>query len=99
MVLTAAQRAQIAAAYERAASDETLPRQARAAFVKKASWFRMLAQIGTAKERAAGSSALVASREDEKLPRVPLNFRGQTLSARLSQARPIGFLNDHVCLS
>src|SRR5262249_28459592 len=91
MVLTAGQRAQIAAAYERAASDETLPRQARAAFVKKASWFRMLAQIGTAKEIAAGSSALVASREDKKLPRVPLNFRGQTLAARLSRARPIGF--------
>jgi len=99
MVLTAAQHAQIAAAYERAASDETLPRQARAAFVNKASWFRMLGQISTAKERAVGSSALVASREDDKLPRVPLNLRGQTLAEILSLEHPIGFLNDLVSLS
>jgi hypothetical protein len=49
MVLTAAQHSQIAAAYERAAGDETLPLQARSAFAKKASWFRMLAQIRAAK--------------------------------------------------
>ena len=93
MVLTAAQRAQIASAYERAASDENVPRQARAAFVKKASWFRMLVQIATAKERAVGSSARVASREDENLPQVPLNFRGQTFAEMLNQAHSIGFLN------
>ena len=49
MVLTAAQHSQIAAAYERTAGDETLPLQARSAFAKKASWFRMLAQIRAAK--------------------------------------------------
>src|SRR4029079_7513034 len=43
-ILTAAQHSQIAAAYERAAGDETLPLQARSAFAKKASWFRMLAK-------------------------------------------------------
>ena len=95
MVLTAAQRAQIAAAYERAASDETLPRQARAAFVNKASWFRMLAQIETAKEvggRSSGGKHHMAVGVDEKLPRVPRNMRGQTLAERLSRAHPIGFL-------
>jgi len=96
MVLTAAQRAQIAAAYERAASDETLPRQARAAFVNKASWFRMLAQIETAKEvggRSSGGKHLNrAVCTYDKLPRVPLNMRGQTLAERLSRAHPIGFL-------
>jgi hypothetical protein len=50
MVLTAPQQCQVAAAYERAARDETLPLQARSAFAKKASWFRMLAQISAAKQ-------------------------------------------------
>jgi hypothetical protein len=50
MVLTAPQHSQVAAAYERAARDETLPLQARSAFAKKASWFRMLAQISAAKQ-------------------------------------------------
>ena len=54
MGLTSAQHSQIAAAYERAAEDETLPPQPRAAFAEKARWFRMLAQIGAAKEAAAG---------------------------------------------
>jgi len=54
MSLTSAQHSQIAAAYERAAQDETLPPQPRAGFAKKARWFRMLAQIGAAKEAARG---------------------------------------------
>lgn len=45
MVRTAAQYARVAALYERAASDLSLPSQPRAAFAKKASWFRMLAQL------------------------------------------------------
>ena len=89
MALTSAQYAQIAAAYERAAADEGFPTQSRAAFVKKAGWFRMLAQIGAAKEIGARSSA---SYENEKLPRMPSNIRGQTLTERLSRVRPIGFL-------
>jgi len=54
MGLTSAQHCQIAAAYERAAQDQTLPPQPRAGFAKKAQWFRMLAQIGTAKEEGSG---------------------------------------------
>jgi hypothetical protein len=57
MDLTSAQRSQIAVAYERAAQDETLPPQPRAGFAKKARWFRMLAQIGAAKEAAPGEGA------------------------------------------
>jgi hypothetical protein len=57
MGLTSAQHSQIAAAYERAAEDDTLPPQPRAGFAKKARWFRMLAQIGAAKEAAAGERA------------------------------------------
>lgn len=53
MVRTAAQHSRIAAVYERAARDETLPPQARAAFANKGSWFRMLAQIEAAKAAAA----------------------------------------------
>ena len=56
MVRTAAQHSRIAAVYERAARDETLPPQARAAFANKGSWFRMLAQIEAAKAAAALSA-------------------------------------------
>ena len=56
MGLTSAQHSQIAAAYERAAEDETLPLEPRAGFATKARWFRMLAQIAAAKE-AAGERA------------------------------------------
>ena len=89
MDLTSAQHSQIAVAYERAAQDETLPPQPRAGLAKKARWFRMLAQIGAAKEIGARSSA---SYGNEKLPRMPSNIRGQTLTERLSRVRPIGFL-------
>ena len=57
MGVTSAQHSQIAAAYERAAEDEILPPQLRAGFAKKARWFRMLAQIGAAKEAAPGERA------------------------------------------
>jgi hypothetical protein len=40
------QRFQIAAAYENAAFDISLPAQTRAAFAKKADWFRLLAPDG-----------------------------------------------------
>jgi hypothetical protein len=53
MVLTAPQYAQIAATYEHAAADWTLPLQPRAAFAKKACWFRMRAQITAAKQAMA----------------------------------------------
>jgi hypothetical protein len=57
MGVTSAQHSQIAAAYERAAEDETLPLEPRAGFATKARWFRMLAQIGAAKEAAPGERA------------------------------------------
>ena len=50
MVLTALDYSQIAATYAHAAADWTLPSQPRAAFAKKASWFRMRAQIAAAKQ-------------------------------------------------
>ena len=53
MVLTAPQYSQITATYEHAAADWTLPLQPRAAFAKKASWFRMLARATAAKQAMA----------------------------------------------
>jgi hypothetical protein len=53
LVLTALQYSQIAATYEHAAADWTLPPQLRAAFAKKTSWFRMRAQITAAKQAVA----------------------------------------------
>jgi hypothetical protein len=53
MVLTALNYSQIAATYAYAAADWTLPLQPRAAFAKKASWFRMRAQIAAAKQAMA----------------------------------------------
>jgi hypothetical protein len=53
MVLTAEQHSQIAAVYDKAAADEMVPPPQRAAFARKADWFRMLARIGTKKEAAA----------------------------------------------
>jgi hypothetical protein len=56
MVLTAEQHSRIAASYERAAADESLPTQQRAAFARKADWFRLLARIGAKKEEAVAAS-------------------------------------------
>jgi hypothetical protein len=61
MCLSAEQHSQIASAYEVAAADETLPSQLRAAFVKKAKWFRMLYQIEVAKLSAGFLSAVVGT--------------------------------------
>ena len=53
IVLTEPPYSQIAATYEHAAADWTLPPQPRAAFAKKASWFRLRAQITVAKQAMA----------------------------------------------
>jgi hypothetical protein len=45
MALTPKQSLQIAAAYEKAATDYTVPPQHRKAFARKADWFRMLARL------------------------------------------------------
>jgi hypothetical protein len=53
MSLSAEQHSLIAAAYDSAAFDVSLPAHTRAAFAKKADWFRLLARVGEKKERAA----------------------------------------------
>lgn len=53
MALTAEQHSQIATVYEKAAADRMVPPQQRAAFARKAEWFRMLARIAEKNEAAA----------------------------------------------
>ncbi len=54
MVLTAEQNLRIALLYEKAAADRLgVPPQQRAAFARKAKWFRMKARIRAKKEAAA----------------------------------------------
>ena len=55
MVLTASQYSQIAATYEHAAADLTLPPQSRAAFAEKAKRFHLLARMTAAKQAMAVS--------------------------------------------
>jgi hypothetical protein len=43
----------IAAAYDKAAFDISLPGHTRAAFARKADWFRLLARVAEKRERAA----------------------------------------------
>ena len=45
MALTPEQSLYVAEAYESAATDHTVPPQHRAAFARKAEWFRMLARL------------------------------------------------------
>ena len=58
----------LAAAYDRAAFDINLPAQTRAAFAKKADWFRLLANIGEKRERANASVAEPKSLGATELP-------------------------------
>ena len=51
--LSVEQHSLIAAAYDSAAFDVSLPAHTRAAFAKKADWFRLLARVGEKKEQAA----------------------------------------------
>jgi hypothetical protein len=80
---TAAQHSQIATAYERAAEDEMLPPQSREGFAKKAQWFRLLAQVGAAKEAAAGERADKGNRTNAK-QELPLcvGFLAEALNRR-----------------
>jgi hypothetical protein len=57
MSLSAEQHSLIAAAYDSAAFDISLPAHTRAAFAKKADWFRLLAHVGEKRERAALAKA------------------------------------------
>jgi len=69
MSLKAEQYSQIAATYEKAAADGSLPPQTRAAFARKADWFRVLARVGGKRERAA----LIASEAKRKAQEPPPN--------------------------
>ena len=53
MSLRPEQHSHIAAAYDKAAFDTSFPAYTRAAFAKKAAWFRLLARIGEKKDQAA----------------------------------------------
>jgi hypothetical protein len=62
---------------------KTLPRQPRAGFAKKAQWFRMLSQIGLAKEAAASERAEKGSCPNaQQKPLVCLGFLGEALNRR-----------------
>ena len=52
MPLKAEQHSHIAAAYDKAAFDISLPAHTRAAFARKADWFRLLASVAEKRERA-----------------------------------------------
>ena len=64
MFLRPEQQFHIAAAYDKAAFDTSLPVHTRAAFARKADWFRLLARVGEKKERAA----LIAREAKETAP-------------------------------
>jgi hypothetical protein len=68
MSISSEQRSHIAAAYERAAADPSLPAHTRAAFAKKADWFRLLACVGEKKERAALIASEAKQAAQEALP-------------------------------
>ena len=53
MSLRPEQHFHIAAAYDKAAFDLSLPTHTRAAFAKKADWFRLRARVGKKIEQAA----------------------------------------------
>jgi hypothetical protein len=55
MVLTAEQHLEIAARYEEAAADMTLPPDKRIEFARKANWFRILARMGAKSKRSESS--------------------------------------------
>jgi hypothetical protein len=53
LFLSPDQHSRIAATYDTAAFDTSLPAHTRAAFARKADWFRLLARVGEMTERAA----------------------------------------------
>ena len=69
MPLTPEQYSHIAAAYDKAAFDIGLPAHTRAAFAKKADWFRLLAHVGEKR----GQAALAKQKAQEPLLN-PLGF-------------------------
>src|SRR5262245_35581716 len=64
MSLRPEQHSHIAAAYDKAAFDISLPAHTRAAFAKKADWFRLLACIGEKCQRAAPNASAATKSPD-----------------------------------
>ena len=58
----------IAAAYEKAAADISLPGHTRAAFARKADWFRLLARVGEKKKLAAFLANEANQKAQQPLP-------------------------------
>ena len=69
MSLSAEQHSLIAAAYDSAALDVSLPAHARTAFARKADWFRLLARVGQKREQAA-----LAKQKAQELQPNPFGF-------------------------
>jgi hypothetical protein len=94
IVLTALQYSQLAATYAHAAADRTLPPQPRAAFAKKADWFRMRAQIAAAKQARALAQNVLPFREPEPhRPLVGMGIRKPTPSASPRRQGALNVLN------
>ena len=74
MALKAAQHSHIAAAYDKAAFDISFPAHTRAAFARKADWFRLLARVAEKRER--GTLPSDASRKHQEAPQDPFCFWG-----------------------
>jgi hypothetical protein len=74
-MLKAAQHSHFAAAYDKAAFDISLPAHTRAAFGKKADWFRLLARLAEKREQAA-PTAVEAKRKSREVPPDPFWFWG-----------------------
>jgi len=74
MPLKAEQHCHIAAAYDKAAFDISLPAHTRAAFARKADWFRLLASVAEKRERATRSTD--AAKKPQEAPSDPFWFWG-----------------------
>jgi hypothetical protein len=74
MPLKAEQHSHIAAVYDKAAFDISLPAYTRAAFARKADWCRLLARVAEKRERATLPTD--AARKPQETPPDPFWFWG-----------------------
>ena len=89
MSLKAEQHSQIAAAYEKAAADGSLPAETRAAFARKADWFRLLTRVGEKRERLAVIAREAKRKAHEPPPNpffAPAKQRRWRFAARFTQS-------------
>jgi hypothetical protein len=77
MPLRPEQHSHIAATYDSAAFDISLPAHTRAAFAKKADWFRLLAHVGEKRKRAALNASAAKQIAPEPQPN-PFGFISAT---------------------